>query len=100
MGIFYYEYCVVVNRGFHDTRCMKPKSKRSEESIKVSELVGDEIRKARLKAEMSQEQLSAEAGFYRTYVGHVEVGRYTPSIYTIYKIAKALKVKASSLIPF
>lgn len=79
---------------------MKPTSKRSAESIKISELVGEEIKKARVKAGMSQEQLSADAGFYRTYAGHIEVGRYTPSIYTLYKIAKALKVKVSTLIPF
>jgi ribosome-binding protein aMBF1 (putative translation factor) len=75
-------------------------AKVDKEKQKVSEKVGDEIRKAREKAGLSQEKLSAEAGFYRTYVGHVEVGRYTPSIYTLYKIAKALKIKVSSLIPF
>ncbi len=67
---------------------------------KVSETVGNEIRKAREKVGISQEELSSRAGFYRTYAGHVEVGRYTPSIYTLYKIAKALKIKVSSLIPF
>jgi len=79
---------------------MKPTSNRPEEAIKISELVGEEIRKARLKTGMSQEDLSDKAGFYRTYAGHIEVGRYTPSIYTLYKIAKALKVKVSTLIPF
>ncbi len=67
---------------------------------KLSEKVGNKIRSAREKAGISQEELSARAGFYRTYVGHVEVGRYTPSVYTIYKIAKALKVDSSELLPF
>lgn len=71
-----------------------------EEKKKIAQAVGEEIKKARVKAGMSQEELSYKAGFYRTYAGHVEVGRYTPSVYTIFKIAKALKVKASSLIPF
>lgn len=71
-----------------------------EEKQRVAQAVGEEIKKARLKAGMSQEELSDKAGFYRTYAGHVEVGRYTPSVYTLYKIAKALKVKASSLLPF
>lgn len=67
---------------------------------KVTELVGDSIRKQREEAGLSQEELSAKADLYRTYVGHVEVGRYTPSIYTLYKIARALKVKVSEIIPF
>ncbi|NCS97520.1 MAG: helix-turn-helix transcriptional regulator [Candidatus Pacebacteria bacterium] len=71
-----------------------------EEKQKVTELVGDEIRKHREESGLSQEELSAKAGLYRTYVGHVEVGRYTPSIYTLFKIARALKVKVSEIIPF
>lgn len=66
----------------------------------VSEKVGDEIKKRREEAGISQEELSDRAGFYRTYAGHVELGRYTPSIYTLYKIAQALKVKVKDLIPF
>lgn len=66
----------------------------------VTEAVGNTIKEAREKAGISQEQLSAEAGLYRTYVGHIEVGRYTPSIFTLYKIAKALKIQAKDLIPF
>ena len=75
-------------------------AKDDNEKRKISEQVGEEIKKARKKAGLSQEVLSEEAGFYRTYVGHIEVGKYTPSIYTLYKIAKRLKVKVSSLIPF
>lgn len=66
----------------------------------VAQLVGDEIKKKREEAGISQEELSARAEFYRTYAGHVELGRYTPSIYTLYKIAQALKVKVKDLIPF
>lgn len=66
----------------------------------VSEKVGEEIKKNREKAGISQEELSDRAGFYRTYAGHVELGRYTPSIFTLYKIAQALKVKVKDLIPF
>ncbi len=67
---------------------------------KLSQKVGDKIRQARENIGISQEELSDRAGFYRTYVGHIEVGRYTPSVYTIYKIAKALKVPSSDLLPF
>ena len=48
---------------------------------------------------MGQEALAHEAGLYRTYVGHIETGKYSPSAYIVYKIAKALKVNVSELYP-
>lgn len=62
--------------------------------------IGESIRKVRTEKKISQEALADSAGFYRTYVGHVEVGRYMPSAYTLYKLAKALKVKSSEILPF
>ena len=44
---------------------------------------------------MSQEDLAHKAGLYRTYVGHLENARYSPSAYVLYKIGKVLKVKVS-----
>ena len=46
---------------------------------------------------VSQEQLAHEAELYRTYINHLETGRYSPSTYVIYKIAKALGVNISNL---
>ena len=66
----------------------------------ITEEVGNSIREARENTGISQEQLSADAGLYRTYVGHIEVGLYTPSIYTLYKLAKALKLQVKDLIKF
>ena len=55
------------------------------------------IRQLRKEKGMSQEELAHEAGLYRTYVGHIEKGRYSPSAYVLYKISRALKVKAEVL---
>ncbi len=49
---------------------------------------------------ISQEQLAHDAELYRTYVNHLETGRYSPSAYVIYKIAKVLKIKPTDIIPF
>lgn len=46
----------------------------------------------RQKRDMSQEELADKAGLYRTYVGHIENGRYNPSVYILYKIVKALDI--------
>lgn len=55
--------------------------------------------KVRKLKEMSQEQLAAEAELYRTYVGHLENSRYSPSAYVIYKIIRALKIDPNDLLP-
>ena len=57
------------------------------------------IRGARKAKGMSQETLAHKASLYRTYVGHIKTGTYSPSAYTIYKIAKSLKVPLSDLFP-
>ena len=57
--------------------------------------VGKRIKKWREKRNMSQEDLAHKAGLYRTYVGHLENARYSPSAYVLYKITKVLKVEIS-----
>lgn len=64
-----------------------------------SKKVGENIRKIRKQKGVSQENLAYEAGLYRTYVGHLENGRYSPSAYILYRIAKVLKVDASEFFP-
>lgn len=57
------------------------------------------IRELRRSKGLSQEELAHKARLYRTYVGHIENARYSPSAYVIYKIAKALKVKPPEITP-
>jgi len=57
------------------------------------------IKKWRIKRNISQEELAHHAGLYRTYVGHLENSKYSPSAYVLYKIATALKVKVSEFFP-
>ena len=61
--------------------------------------LAERIKTAREESGMSQEELSHQAGLYRTYVGHLENAKYTPTAYVLYKISKALKIKADSLLP-
>lgn len=60
--------------------------------------VGKKIKKWREKRNMSQEELADRAGLYRTYIGHLENARYSPSAYVLYKIAIALKINVSDLL--
>ena len=66
---------------------------------KFAEIVGSNIRKHRQKEQISQEELADRCKFYRTYVGLLENGRYVPSGYTLYKIAKVLKISINDLYP-
>ncbi len=67
---------------------------------KLAQAIGKKLKTARENVDMSQEDLAYRAGFYRTYIGHIEVGRYMPSAYTLYKIAKALNISSDELLPF
>ena len=61
---------------------------------------GDRLQKVRKSKNISQEELAAKLSVHRTYIGMIERGERNPTIRTLYKIAKALKVKAMDLLPF
>jgi transcriptional regulator with XRE-family HTH domain len=56
------------------------------------------LRKIRGERNLTQEQLAARAGLTREYIARLEAGKYDPSLSTIEKLAKALKVKAADLL--
>ncbi len=66
----------------------------------VLEKFGQKMQKVRKSQGISQEELAARLSLHRTYVGMVERGERNPTIRTLYKIAKALKVDSSELLPF
>lgn len=47
---------------------------------------------------VSQEKLAEYANLHRTFIGSIERGEKIPSLVTVVKIAKALKVDISQLI--
>lgn len=49
---------------------------------------------------MTQEALGLEAGLQRNYVSSLELGEKQPSLTSIFKLAKALKIAPSLLIEF
>jgi len=55
------------------------------------------VRELRTLQHLSQEELAAEAGLHRTYVGSVERGERNISLDNIWKLAEALRVKPSDL---
>ena len=59
---------------------------------------GQALRRVRLAAGLSQEQLGLEAGVQRNFISLIETGQNQPTIGTIAKLARALGMKASELV--
>lgn len=57
------------------------------------------VRQRRVSLGLSQEELADLAGLHRTYVGSIERGERNPSLLNISRLAQALKVKPSELMP-
>lgn len=58
---------------------------------------GQVLRKHRLAAGLSQEQLGLESGVQRNFISLIETGQNQPTISTIFRLSGALGVKASKL---
>ncbi len=62
---------------------------------KIDNTFGAVLRKKRLFKKFTQEVLSIESGLSRAYISELEMGHKDPSLYTIFKLASALKIKSS-----
>ena len=61
-------------------------------------LVGANIRKARLAAGMTQEELAERSGFSQQYISGLERGKRNPTIVSVYELAQALGVSHEALV--
>lgn len=61
-------------------------------------MVGEEIRKARLAAGLTQEKLAFEADVSRNYISLLELDQKSPTLETLDRICRAMGVKMSALI--
>ena len=61
-------------------------------------MLGDELRKAREEAELTQEELSFAAEIDRTYVSQLERNLKSPTVDVLFRICDALNVRASEVL--
>lgn len=61
-------------------------------------MFGEELRKARREAHMTQERLSLESGVDRTYISDLERNRKSPSLDVLFRLCKALRIRPSELV--
>jgi transcriptional regulator with XRE-family HTH domain len=59
---------------------------------------GKVIRKLRLEAGLTQEQLGFESDLRRTFISILELGQQQPTLKTIIKLAKPLNTSAASIV--
>jgi transcriptional regulator with XRE-family HTH domain len=61
-------------------------------------MLGEELRKARERATLTQEQLSFRAGLSRPYVSQLERNLKSPTVDTLFRICDALDVSVVNVI--
>lgn len=61
--------------------------------------VGQTIRELRTNLKMTQEELAFKVGVDRSYMGFVERGEKNPTLATLIKIAKVLRIPVKELFP-
>ncbi len=59
---------------------------------------GKNLREERMKAGLTQDELSLEAGFPRSYIGKVERGEMNITLLSMHRIAKALHILVTRLV--
>lgn len=56
------------------------------------------VKRWRLKRGLTQQALADKIGIHRVYLAQLEAGARTPSLRTLQRLAKALRVKVAALL--
>jgi len=61
-------------------------------------MIGEELKKERVRIGLSQEKLAEKAGVHRTYISLIERNVKNPTLDVLFRICKALGIKPSTLV--
>lgn len=64
----------------------------------IASAFGKSLRKLRLAAGLTQEELGFRADLHRNYISSIELGEKQPSLETIVKLSSALDIKPGRLL--
>ncbi len=67
---------------------------------KINQQLGEKIERQRKKRKMTQEDLAARVKVQTATISNIERGETDTSVYTVYKIAVALKMHVKELFTF
>ena len=65
---------------------------------KLDHAFGKTLRKRRLGKLLSQEELAIASNLSRAYISDLEMGKKDPSLFTVFKLSRGLKIKPSAFI--
>jgi len=60
--------------------------------------LGPNLRQARLKLELSQEQVAERSGVHATEVSRIEAGKRDPRVSTVERLARAVEMRPGQLL--
>lgn len=66
--------------------------------MSLVEKVAAQVKRIRKRRGLTQQQLADRAGIHRVYLAKIEAAQYEPSLTTLERLARALRVKASRLL--
>lgn len=66
---------------------------------RILDKIGENVRRERVAAKLTQEKLSERAGMDITNLQRIESGRYNPRAATLIRLRKALDVEWEDLLP-
>ena len=66
-------------------------------TVTILKILGANLKRERIKRNLSQEELAEKAGLHRTYIGMIERAERNISLTTAEKLAKAINISVSSL---
>lgn len=69
-------------------------------AYKINQQLGEKIARERKKRDMTQEDLAAKIGVQTATISNIERGETDTSVYTVHKIAEALKMHIKELFIF
>lgn len=67
-------------------------------AMDIRQIVGENVRRYRLAAKLSQEEIAARMEYEQGYISGLEAGRRNPTIVTLALVAQALGIKPSLLL--
>ncbi len=69
-------------------------------AYKINQQLGDKVQRVRKAHKLSQEELASKVGVQTATISNIERGETDTSVYTVYKIAQALKLHIKELFTF
>ena len=59
--------------------------------------LANKLKELRKYKKITQQELAEKASLHLTYIGHLELAKYHPTVFVMWKIARALEVSMNEL---